>query len=80
MNEIVTYTPPSTGRQIVRILCAVSFPPRGVFLRTRFTVHFFLCFALTLLVYIPGLVHAIWVLARRPEDLYRDIDAVRSGA
>lgn len=59
-----------TGRQIVRSLCAVLFPPLGVFLRVRFTLHFWLSIALTLLGYIPGLVHAVWVLARRTEDLY----------
>lgn len=71
-TEIVSYRQPSTGQQIVRLVCAVVFPPLGVFLRTRFSVHFWLCLALTLLGYIPGLVHAVWVLARRPEDLYRD--------
>ena len=59
-----------TGRQVLRILCAVLFPPLGVFLRVRFTLHFWVNIGLTLLGYIPGLVHAIWVLARRTEDLY----------
>lgn len=67
-------TPPSAsngqiGRQVVRILCAVLFPPLGVFLRVRFTTHFWLNLILTFFGYIPGLVHAVWILAQRTEDL-----------
>lgn len=50
--------------ELLRILLAVLCPPIGVFLRAGFTGHFWLSIILTFLGYIPGLVHAIWVLAQ----------------
>lgn len=50
---------------IVRIICAVLLPPLGVFLKVGFGGHFWLNILLTLLGYIPGIVHAVWVIARR---------------
>jgi uncharacterized membrane protein YqaE (UPF0057 family) len=40
-------------------------PPVGVFLRVGFGLHFWLNILLTLLGYIPGLVHAIWIIATK---------------
>lgn len=48
-----------------RILLAVLIPPLGVFLQVGFGWHFWLNILLTLLGYIPGLVHAVWVIARK---------------
>ena len=49
---------------IVRIICAVLLPPLGVFLQVGFGGHW-LNILLTLLGYIPGIVHAVWIIARR---------------
>lgn len=49
---------------LVRILLAILLPPVGVFLQVGIGMHFWLNILLTLLGYIPGLVHAIWVIAR----------------
>jgi uncharacterized membrane protein YqaE (UPF0057 family) len=49
---------------LVRILLAVLLPPLGVFLQVGLGLHFWLNIVLTLLGYIPGLVHAIWIIAR----------------
>ena len=59
-----------TGRTVVRLVLTVLFPPLGVFLKVRFTAHLMISVLLTLFGYVPGLVHAFWVLARRPEDLW----------
>ena len=49
---------------ILRIILAIFLPPLGVFLKVGFGLHFWLNILLTLLAYIPGLVHAIWIIAR----------------
>jgi len=40
-------------------------PPVGVFLQVGLGLHFWLNIVLTLLGYIHGIVHAIWVIARK---------------
>lgn len=48
-----------------RVVLAVLLPPLGIFLQEGFGKQFWLNVLLTLLGYIPGLVHAVWILARR---------------
>lgn len=50
---------------IVRVLLAILLPPVGVFMQVGLSLHFWLNILLTLLGYIPGIVHAIWIIARR---------------
>ncbi len=50
---------------IVKIILAIVLPPVGVFLEVGFSKHFFINILLTLLGYIPGIVHAVWVIARK---------------
>ena len=49
---------------LLRIVLAVILPPVGVFLKVGLGLHFWLSIVLTLLGYIPGLVHAIWIIAQ----------------
>jgi uncharacterized membrane protein YqaE (UPF0057 family) len=49
----------------LRILCAFLLPPLSVFLTVGLTGQFWLSILLTLLGYVPGMVHAIWLLASR---------------
>jgi uncharacterized membrane protein YqaE (UPF0057 family) len=51
---------------ILRIVLAVILPPLGVFLQVGPTKHFWINILLTILGYVPGLVHAVWVIARFP--------------
>ena len=44
------------------VLAAVFAPPLAVFWRRGFGLHFWLNLLLTLLAYIPGLIHAIWII------------------
>jgi uncharacterized membrane protein YqaE (UPF0057 family) len=48
-----------------RIVLSVILPPVGVFLQVGFGLHFWLNILLTLLGYIPGLLHAIWIITRK---------------
>ncbi len=56
---------------LLRILLAILLPPLGVFLQVGLTGQFWLNVLLTLLGYIPGIVHAVWVIATRGEPRAR---------
>jgi uncharacterized membrane protein YqaE (UPF0057 family) len=50
---------------LLRVILSVIIPPLGVFLQVGFGLQFWLNILLTLLGYIPGLIHAIWIIATR---------------
>ena len=50
---------------IVRLIAAVLLPPLGVFLQVGLTGQFWINILLTLLGYIPVIVHTDWVISRR---------------
>lgn len=50
---------------LLRLLLAILLPPLGVFLQVGIGAQFWINILLTLLGYIPGIVHAVWVIARR---------------
>lgn len=50
---------------ILRIIAAVILPPLGVFLQVGIGGHFWLNILLTLLGFIPGIIHALWVILSR---------------
>lgn len=56
---------PTTFFDLVRIFFSVLIPPLGVFLQVGFGLHFWLNIVLTIAGYFPGLIHAIWIIARR---------------
>jgi uncharacterized membrane protein YqaE (UPF0057 family) len=47
-----------------RILVAILLPPLGVFLQVGLGKQFWINVLLTILGYIPGIVHAVWVIAK----------------
>ena len=49
----------------LRVVLSLIIPPVGVFLQVGFGLQFWLNILLTLLGYIPGLIHAIWIIATR---------------
>ncbi|QDU38543.1 Proteolipid membrane potential modulator [Maioricimonas rarisocia] len=55
----------ATAGDIFRILLAILLPPVGVFLQVGFGAQFWINILLTLLGYIPGIVHAVWIIATR---------------
>jgi uncharacterized membrane protein YqaE (UPF0057 family) len=50
---------------LLRIVLAILLPPLGVFLQVGFGAQFWINILLTLLGYLPGIVHAVWIIARR---------------
>jgi uncharacterized membrane protein YqaE (UPF0057 family) len=49
---------------LLRIIIAILLPPLGVFLQVGIGKHFWINIVLTILGYIPGIVHAVWVIAK----------------
>jgi len=49
---------------LLRIIIAILLPPLGVFLQVGIGKQFWINILLTLLGYIPGIVHAVWVIAK----------------
>lgn len=50
---------------LIRIIFSILLPPVGVFLQVGLGLQFWLNILLTLCGYIPGVVHAVWIIARR---------------
>ncbi|MDH4572709.1 MULTISPECIES: YqaE/Pmp3 family membrane protein [Salinicola] len=50
---------------IIRIIFAILLPPVGVFLQVGLGLQFWINIVLTLLGYIPGIIHAVWIIATR---------------
>ena len=50
---------------LIRIILSVIIPPLGVLLQVGLGKHFWFNIILTLLGYIPGLVHAVYIVARK---------------
>jgi len=53
---------------LVRIILSIILPPVGVFLQVGLSRQFWINIILTILGYIPGIVHAVWIIARTPEN------------
>ena len=49
---------------LIRIILSVILPPVGVFLHEGLGKHFWFNIILTILGYVPGLVHAVYIIAR----------------
>ena len=55
----------ATTKDIVRILLAIILPPLGVFLQVGIGIQFWINIVLTLLGYIPGIIHAVYIIVTR---------------
>ncbi len=47
---------------LLRIIIAILLPPLGVFLQVGIGKQFWINVVLTILGYIPGIIHAVWVI------------------
>lgn len=50
---------------VLRIIIAIILPPLGVFLQEGLGAQFWINVLLTILGYIPGIIHAVWIITRR---------------
>lgn len=53
------------GTDVLKILLAILLPPVGVFFEVGIGLHFWLNILLTLLGYIPGIIHAVYIIVTR---------------
>ncbi|MBI1301912.1 MAG: YqaE/Pmp3 family membrane protein [Alphaproteobacteria bacterium] len=49
----------------IRILLSVLLPPVGVAMEVGITKHFWINVLLTILGYLPGIIHAVYIIAKR---------------
>ena len=62
---MATKTGDSLLGDFLRILLAILLPPLGVFLEVGLGKHFWLNILLTILGYIPGIIHAVYIIAKK---------------
>ena len=56
---------PVTAADPVKIIAAILLPPLGVFLEVGLGGHFWLNIVLTILGFIPGIIHALYVILKK---------------
>lgn len=64
MVEPVVRKSDSTLGDLIKIIFAVLLPPLGVFLEVGLGKHFWLNILLTILGFVPGIIHAVYVIAK----------------
>ena len=57
-----------SSRDFFRILLAILLPPLGVFLQVGWKVPLWINIVLTLLGYIPGIIHGIYIILSRSDS------------
>lgn len=50
---------------LLRLIISILLPPLGVFLQVGIGKHFWINILLTLLGYVPGVIHAVWLLMKK---------------
>lgn len=50
---------------IIRILLSILLPPLGVFLQVGIGAQFWINILLTILGYFPGVIHAVYIIAKK---------------
>jgi uncharacterized membrane protein YqaE (UPF0057 family) len=58
--------------KLVRFLLGLLVPPLGIFLTVGIGPTLFINILLTLLGWLPGSIHAIWVIAKYEEKVSRE--------
>ncbi len=54
-----------TATDPLKLILAILLPPLGVFMEVGLTGQFWLNLLLTLLGYIPGIIHAVYIITTR---------------
>jgi len=55
---------PTDDRVLLLVIIAILLPPLAVFLKAGVGLHLVLSIVLTLLFYVPGLIHALYIVLR----------------
>jgi uncharacterized membrane protein YqaE (UPF0057 family) len=57
-----------TRMNLIRIILAIFLPPVAAFLTVGLGLHFWLNLILTLIVFVPGMIHALWLVVRHAQQ------------
>ena len=49
---------------IIRIILAIFLPPVAAFLTVGIKLHFWLNILLTIFFFVPGMIHALWLVVK----------------
>lgn len=55
--------------QLLRYLLAIVLPPVAIFFTYGFSFTLIVSIALTLLGWVPGMIHAVWAISKHQEKL-----------
>ncbi|PSB06091.1 YqaE/Pmp3 family membrane protein [Pleurocapsa sp. CCALA 161] len=53
---------------IIKVIAAILLPPLGVFLTMGVSQALLINILLTLLGWIPGIIHALWIISKQSEQ------------
>jgi uncharacterized membrane protein YqaE (UPF0057 family) len=62
--------------KLIRFALGVLVPPVGVFLTYGISMTLLINILLTLLGWVPGIIHAVWAIAKHEEKANQQTDAV----
>ncbi|MGF1484074.1 MAG: YqaE/Pmp3 family membrane protein [Opitutales bacterium] len=48
--------------KLVQIILTILIPPVGAFMQVGLSTHFWINLILTLLGYVPGIIHGLWLV------------------
>ncbi|WP_019503481.1 YqaE/Pmp3 family membrane protein [Pleurocapsa sp. PCC 7319] len=54
---------------IIKIIAAILLPPLGVFLTMGVSQALLINVLLTLLGWVPGVIHALWIISKQSEQV-----------
>lgn len=52
---------------LIRLIAAIVFPPLGVFLQVGISYHFWINILLTLFGWLPGVIHAFYIILQEAD-------------
>lgn len=58
--------------KLIRIITGILLPPLGVFLTDGIGATLLINIALTVLGWLPGSIHAVWVIVKKEENANRE--------
>lgn len=57
-------TADTVSSDLLKIILALILPPLGVLMEVGLTFHFWVNILLTILGFVPGIVHAVYIIAK----------------
>lgn len=61
--------------QLVRLLLAIFLPPVAIFLTYGFSFTLLINIALTLVGWVPGIIHALWAISKSQDKLDQSLSS-----